>query len=539
MKPESPRLDRDAIPYSRLSLPGATAFRGILDAIPHPVFVKDNQTRFIVINEMMCELMGRSSQEVAGKTDYDFFPREQADIYRGNDLRVLNTGVVNENEEFFTDITGKRRTIVTRKRRLELPSGECILVGCITDISDFRDVEAVVRHQAEHDPLTGLANRRVFYAAINEALGGQDADSSILLLDLDRFKPINDIHGHTAGDAVLCEIAERLKGLVRSGDVVARLGGDEFGIIVRSNPGKGDRFETLVAVARRINEAVAKPVAVGGRWVQVGASIGIADCGVDGTDAEEILHAADIAMYRAKEDGRGTVRFFERAMDEHIRRQATFEADLRAAIASGEVTPHYQPLVALADKRIVGFEILARWNHPVHGAVPPSDFIPVAEQSGMIGELTYALLRTACLDAQQWPEGYGLSLNISPVQLRDQNMPSMIGGILAAFGFPPELLEVEVTENAIVADLEAARSVIAALRSLGVRIALDDFGTGYAGLYHLRQLTFDKIKIDRSFILSLATEPESTRIVNAILALTRSLGLPTTAEGLETIELVS
>ena len=291
-------------------------------------------------------------------------------------------------------------------------------------------------------------------------------------------------------------------------------------------------------MARRISEAVALPVPVGRGWVEVGASIGIADCGTDGRNAEEILRAADVAMYRAKGDGRGTVRFFEPAMDEHIRRQAAFETDLRAAISAGEIVPHYQPLVELSEGHIVGFEILARWHHPALGLIPPEEFIPVAERSGMISDLTYSLLRTACADAKKWPDKYGLSLNISPVQLRSHLLALRIGEILAEFDFPAERLEVEVTENAIVSDLETAKSVISALRKQGVHIALDDFGTGFSGLYHLRELTFDKIKIDRTFIGSMGVDPESTRMVNAILALTRSLGLPTTAEGLESAELV-
>ncbi len=512
------------------------SLRAVIDAIPHPIFVKDDQTRFVVVNEMMCKFMNRSFEELVARSDYDFVPKEQADVFRGNDLRVLATGEVNESEELFSDAGGKLHTIVTRKKRVVLSSGVRLLVGCITDISDFRRAEELIRHHAEHDALTGLANRRRFYERVEEHLARTDHPGfAVLLIDLDRFKPVNDAFGHTTGDAVLCEIASRLEAVVRKGDAVARLGGDEFAIITRS---KGSPAETASRLASRIIAAVKRPIIVGDRAIEVGASIGIAQCPTDGQSAETLLHAADVAMYRGKREGRGTFRFFEHRMDAEIREQAALEADLRRAVAKGEIEPYYQPLMSLADRRLLGFEILARWDHPERGFIPPDEFIPLAEKLGLISELTYSILRTAGRDAKTWPPHLTLSLNISPVQLSDSMLPIELLAILNEVGFPPGRLEIEITENALVSDIESAKAILTSFQNLGMKVALDDFGTGYSSLQHLRELHFDKLKIDRSFVQSMLSNPESAKIVNAILGLAKSLGLPTTAEGIENAEVL-
>jgi len=521
-------------------LPDIAAVAMILDAIPHPVFIKDEGTRFVAVNAMMCDIMGRAPDEMLGNTDADLVPREQAEIYRGNDLRVLASGEVNENEELLTDSTGRQLTVVTRKKRIKLPSGDFLLVGCITDISNFRSAEAVIRHQAEHDALTGLVNRRVFFDAVGRLLPFRSPRGfAVLMMDLDRFKPVNDLYGHLAGDALLCQVADRLLECVRDEDVVARLGGDEFGVIIRVAGDRETRLRVATATAQRMVEAVNTSASIGAVQVRIGASIGIAICD-DLSDAtpETLVRAADVAMYAAKDSGRGTVKVFEPGMDEKARRTAALTARLPIAIAGGEIVPHFQPLVDLADNRMIGFEVLARWMHSDLGEIEPSEFIPLAERSGAIGDLTFALLRQACAATKDWPEPYFLSLNVSPGQLSVTTLPGAIERVLQEFEFPAERLEIEITENAIVADLENAKAAFSALRKLGVRLALDDFGTGYSGLHHLRELQFDKIKIDRSFITSMLQSAESARIVNAILALTQSLGLPTIAEGLEDADLV-
>ena len=521
---------------AQFDLSDVAAFRGIIDAVPHPIFVKDEETRFVIVNEMMCRLMEHSFDELIGKRDHDFFPADQADVFRGNDLRVLNTGETNENEEFLSDKKGNVRTIVTRKKRLILTDGSRLLVGCITDISDYRRAEALMKHHADHDPLTGLLNRRVFYEEITKAFDRVQTIGShcaVLLLDLDRFKPVNDIYGHTAGDVVLCTIAERLKQIAGEGDLVARLGGDEFGIISGPMADPELNIEAARTLAVRVISAVERPIRLRNGDVEVSTSIGIARCGIDGVDAETLLRSADVAMYRAKQEGRASIRFFEPGMDVELRTRAALENDVRLAIEKGDIKPYYQPLIALAENRIFGFEILARWRHPDMGAIGPEVFIPIAEKLGLISKLTFSLLRNSCRDAQSWPGNYVLSLNISPFQLKDEFLPIRILEILTEANFPPDRLEIEVTEGAVISDLPAAKAIFASLRNLGIKVSLDDFGTGYSSLYHLRELSFDKIKIDRSFVQSMKDNDEATKMVNAILGLTKALGLPTTAEGIE------
>jgi diguanylate cyclase (GGDEF)-like protein/PAS domain S-box-containing protein len=305
------------------------ALRGILDAVTHPIFVKDEQMRFVVVNETMCRLMGQSFETLIGKQDKDFVPPEQADVFRRNDVHVLSTGEVNENEELFSDGKGNLRTIVTRKKRLVLSDGALLLVGCITDITDFRRAEALIRHHADHDPLTGLANRRVFSQEIQRALARvdrADACCALLLLDLDFFKPINDTFGHATGDKVLCETAARLSNLVRKGDTVARLGGDEFAVISESHPGSEDPKDAARRLAARLVTGLAKPITADSGQVQVSASIGIAQCPCDGRDADTLLRCADAAMYRAKQAGRGRFRFFQQGTESGTRPRRKLKA---------------------------------------------------------------------------------------------------------------------------------------------------------------------------------------------------------------------
>ena len=515
------------------------AFRGVIDVVPHPIFVKDEQTRFVVVNQLFCELMGHSFEELIGKTDYDFMPKEQADVFRGNDLRVLNTGEANENEELFGGKTENIRTIITRKKRVVMSDGSRLLVGCITDISDFRRAEALVKHLANHDALTGLPNRRHLTEKIKEAVASSklsDTCYSILLIDLDRFKPVNDVYGHTVGDAVLCEIASRLQSVVREGDTVARLGGDEFAVICTANAASENPREAASNLASRIIAKVSVPIDVGDDSFNVGASVGIALCPEHGKDQDELLKSADIAMYKAKRDGRGRFHFFEKKMDAEVRSQASLEGDLRRAVASHEIHPHYQPLMELSKGKLVGFEILARWQHATLGNIAPDTFIPIAEKLGLISALTRDLLRTACNDAKAWPDDLVLALNLSPLQLTDPLLPLQILAVLNEMEFPPNRLEIEITESALVKDLLGAKAILTSFQNLGVKISLDDFGMGYSSMYNLADLRFDKIKIDRSFIQSMSGNPESLAIVNAVLALSKRLGVPTLAEGVENKE---
>jgi diguanylate cyclase (GGDEF)-like protein/PAS domain S-box-containing protein len=389
---------------------------------------------------------------------------------------------------------------------------------------------------ARHDALTGLPNRRVFAEVLEAArlqAGRGGVQFAVLSLDLDRFKPVNDIYGHQAGDDVLREVATRIGAVVRVGDTVARFGGDEFALIMHCVDSNEEPGAAAALLADRIIDAVGRPIGIGDRCVDVGASIGIAICPVDGTDPETLLRAADMAMYRAKEEGRGTYRFFQRSMEDALRARMELEADVRSAVAKEEIEPHYQPLMLLAEKRLVGFEILARWHHSTRGDVEPELFIPIVEKLGLIAELTYSLLRRACLDARKWSPEITIALNVSPKHLVDPLLTAKILSILSETRFPPTRLEIEITESALVSDLPAARTILVALQELGIKISLDDFGTGYSNLYNLREIHFDKIKIDRSFVLSMETNIESAKIVHSVIDLAKSLGLPTIAEGIE------
>ncbi len=384
---------------------------------------------------------------------------------------------------------------------------------------------------ARHDVLTGLPNRRVLSCAIEEAIARSERRGSVcavLLLDLDRFKPVNDVYGHGAGDRVLREVASRLVATVRTGETAARLGGDEFAVVVEYEPGT----DAPHRVAKRIASSVAEPITIEGRSVSVGTSIGVSVWPSDGGDAEALLRAADLAMFKAKRDDRGNFRFYEPEMDVQVRERADLEARLQQAIERGDVRPHYQPLVDLAEDVVTGFEVLARWYDG--GRVrPPSEFIPVAEEAGLIAELTYAVLRQACRDCLSWPGELTLAVNVTPAQISDRQLPGVLMRIMSEEGLAPSRLEVEITENALIGDVTSAKAVIEDLRGRGVKVSLDDFGTGYSSLHHLRDLKFDKIKIDRSFVQTMSSNPESAKIVEIVLSLGRSLGMSTVAEGIE------
>lgn len=385
---------------------------------------------------------------------------------------------------------------------------------------------------ARHDALTGLANRRMLVEAIDQRRrpGTSRPGFAVLLIDLDRFKPVNDLYGHAAGDAVLCAIADRLVALLPEHGMAARLGGDEFAVMVDL----GDDRDGLIRLAQQAIAGIAVPVLWNRNELKVGCTIGIALGSGDHADAEAILHAADLAMYQAKKDGRGAVRFFETAMDADLKARARLETELRHAIETGEIEPYYQPIVTLPERTMIGIEILARWRHPRRGLLTPDEFIRVAEETGLIGDLSLRLLRQACLDARDWPAHLTMSINIAPQQFQDRFLAERLLAILTETDFPPVRLEIELTESALVQDLEATRAILTALRAQGVRIALDDFGTGYSNLYHLRELKFDKLKIDRSYVDAITMSDERATLVDAIIKLGESLGLVTTAEGIET-----
>ncbi len=395
-----------------------------------------------------------------------------------------------------------------------------------------RVAERVAMELAQHDALTGLPNRRHHLAELGRTLASDKRGAlALLLLDLDRFKAVNDLHGHPAGDRLLQEVAFRLRAVLREGDQIARLGGDEFALVV---PCGNDPIEQAARLARRIVGALTQPVRLDGVTVQTGTSIGIAiaEPGSE-DDATALMHRADLALYRAKQEGRGGFNFFEAGMDAAARERGDIEAALRAAIAADQVEAHFQPLVSIDTGELLGFEALARWHHAERGMVAPSLFVPIAEDSGLIGPLTERILRRACQAAREWPEHLLIAINISPSQLRDRALPRLIREVLAECGLPARRLELEVTEGALIGNLDLAREVLNELKDLGLRLALDDFGTGYSSLAHLQALPFDKIKIDARFVRAMSTDPGSRKIVAAVIGLGHSLGVPTVAEGVE------
>lgn len=385
------------------------------------------------------------------------------------------------------------------------------------------------------DALTGLANRVVLKEQIVTALTGPEPDgteTALLLLDLDRFKAVNDTLGHPIGDKLLCRVVDRLRATVRKTDLVARLGGDEFAILQRSPK----QPEAAKALAQRLVDLIGRTYLVDDHILNIGVSIGVAFPPNDGNDPDRLLKSADLALYRAKEEGRGRFRFFEQEMDARAQARRTLELDLRRAFALRQFEVYYQAQMSLHDKQVVGFEALARWRHPQRGMVSPAAFIPVAEEIGLISQIGEWVLLTACREAASWPGNQRIAVNLSPMQFGKAGLVETVAAALATSGLPPERLELEITESVLLDDTAGTLAILHQLRSLGIRIAMDDFGTGYSSLGYLRSFPFDKVKIDQSFIRDMPTDGDSAAIVKAIIGLGISLGISTTAEGVETEE---
>jgi diguanylate cyclase (GGDEF)-like protein len=400
------------------------------------------------------------------------------------------------------------------------------------DISERRKVEANTEYLAHHDVLTGLPNRLAFTLRLDHLLGNRADRRSFALLfvDVDDFKDINDTLGHLAGDMLLVTIAQRLRASVREEDLVARLGGDEFAILQMM---PRDRGETL-ALAQRLVDAVGQPYDVEGRRISSSISLGIAVEDDETRDAEHLFRNADMALYRAKAGGRNTWRFFEPEMQQEVQTRSTITADLRMALTEDQFEIFYQPVVHASSGQLVQFEGLLRWNHHSLGSVAPGRFIPIAEESRLIVPIGEMVLRRACAEAMRWPCQVRLAVNLSPVQFAGRGLVGIVESALNDAGLDPSRLELEITEGALLRDSEQVAVVLRQLRALGVTVALDDFGTGYASLSYLRQLPFDKIKIDRSFIMGLNKKDDSVPIIEAVISLARNLNMTTTAEGVET-----
>jgi diguanylate cyclase (GGDEF)-like protein len=414
------------------------------------------------------------------------------------------------------------------------PLGDGGWIVTYEDITDRRLAEAKIFHMARHDGVTDLPNRLLFREQLAKTLEGvaRDQQFAVLCLDLDHFKSINDTLGHPVGDRLLKVVAERLRKCLRGSDIAARLGGDEFAVLQCGSA----QPQASTTLAHRVLEAISAPYQIDGHQVVTGASIGVAIAPTDGSDPDLLLQHADLALYRAKGDGRGTYRYFESAMDARMRERRALELDLRRALANDELAVFYQPLVRVTTEEIIGFEALVRWHHPTRGLVSPAEFIPLAEETGLVLPLDEWVLRRACTDAAKWPDHIHVAVNLSAAQFRSQGLAAFIVGALASSHLRPNRLQLEITETVLLQDNELTLATLNQLRLLGVGICMDDFGTGYSSLSYLRSFPFDKIKIDRSFVGELSAKPDSLAIIRAVTGLGRSFGMTTTAEGVETRE---
>jgi diguanylate cyclase (GGDEF)-like protein len=401
------------------------------------------------------------------------------------------------------------------------------------DITQRRRQEQEITHLARHDALTNLANRALFREQLQQSLLrlGRGQGFALLCLDLDRFKSVNDTLGHPVGDALLKQVSARLLGCVRQGDVVARLGGDEFAII----QAKVRDADATEALASRIVENISKAYDIGGQRIDISTSIGMTLAPRDGSDPDQLLKNADLALYRAKADGRHGYSFFKPEMNDHIQVRRRMEIDLRRAFDNEELALFYQPIICLKTQKVTGFEALMRWTHPKRGTVPPAEFIGLAEEIGLISELGEWAMRLACAQAARWSQPVKVAINLSPLQIR-RELIEVVLQALAASGLPPDRLELEITESVLLQDSQNTLATLHQLRQLGVRIAMDDFGTGFCSLSYLRSFPFDKIKIDRAFIGDMDRSDESRAIVDTIVRLGKSLGMSTVAEGIENFE---
>ena len=413
-----------------------------------------------------------------------------------------------------------------------MPDGEW--VATIDDVTERRQAEASAVFLARHDALTRLPNRAMFHERLNQAIGmvGRGGQCAVLCLDLDHFKLVNDSLGHPAGDSLIQAAADRLQACSRETDTVARLGGDEFAIIQTAISGPGDAER----MADRIIQAFHEPFDLDGAPIRIGISAGIAVAPGDGASAESLLKHADLALHLAKIEAPGGFRFFERAMDAAIQARRMLERDLRDALPRHELELYYQPLITLETGRLGGFEALLRWHHPARGMVSPAEFIPIAEETGLIVAIGAWVLKSACFQAESWPSDIRIAVNLSPVQFRNGDLIAIVREALGASGLRPDRLELEITESVLLQDTPGTLAALRQLRGMGIGIALDDFGTGYSSLSYLRNFPFNKIKIDQSFVRGLQNDRESKSIIRAITGLGQSLSMKTTAEGVETVE---
>jgi diguanylate cyclase (GGDEF)-like protein len=509
-------------------------FAAAVNNMPQGLCMFDGNERLVVCNRPYAELYrlpqalmqpGTSLDKIIEyRFSHGMVPKKGREAYLGAGRALISNGAIAREEVALED--GR----IIEIHHHPMPDGGWVATH--EDVTAQRENEARVRHLARHDALTDLPNRVYFRDEMErlEARIRRDECVGVLCLDLDHFKAVNDTLGHAVGDQVLQTVARRLRDAARETDLVARLGGDEFAFLI--HPLEDPRGAAVVA--ERVVKSIAEPIHVDGHQVMIGTSIGIAMAPTDGADAETLLKNADMALYRAKGEGRGNYHFFEKGMDEKLQHRRLLEQGLKVALAQGEFRLVYQPLVSLEENRICCLEALLRWDHPEKGLIPPMEFIPIAEETGVISSIGQWVLHEACRAAARWPEHVRVAVNLSPMQFKHRGLVGHVVSALREAGLAPRRLELEITESLLLADTEQTLQILHQLRELGVSISMDDFGTGYSSLSYLRSFPFDKIKIDRSFMQGLEHEEDSRAIIRAVIGLGQSLGMSTTAEGVET-----
>jgi diguanylate cyclase (GGDEF)-like protein len=493
----------------------------------------DASQRLVICNQRYIEMYGLSADVIRPGCSFRqvIAHRKETGSFTGDIDQYVNRVLhdIGERNAMVIDTPDGRSIQIVNE-----PLADGGWVATHEDITERRKVEARITHLAHYDALTDLPNRALFHERIRLELprASFDRQIAVLYIDIDEFKSVNDSLGHLIGDELLKSVAQSLRGCVRETDFVARLGGDEFAIVQTAVSGVDD----VTDLVHRIFAAIRAPYDCLGHQVTTDASIGIAMAPQDGTDLEHILKNADLAMYAAKAAGRRTYRFFEPVMDAQVRARRQLEMELRQAIADGGFEVYYQPCLSLRDGTITGCEALVRWRHPERGMISPAEFVPIAEDTGLINPLGEWVLATACMEAAKWPEHVRLAVNVSPVQFKSGTLALKVIAALAASGLPASRLELEITEAVLIRDDEVALAILHQLRTIGVRIALDDFGTGYSSLSYLKRFPFDKIKIDRCFVSDIAEPDGSAGIVRAVVNIAAERSMTTTAEGVETSE---
>jgi diguanylate cyclase (GGDEF)-like protein len=512
-------------------------FDAALNNMSQALCMVDGNKRLIVCNVRFLELFGLSSGVVQPST-------QVSDIFRAMgvagryDPGLIEAIQVEQQALVFAHKPGSFLREIPEGAALAVshqPMAGGGWVATYEDVTERRHAEARIQFMAHHDALTSLPNRVLFHDKMEELLrapGRRGERLAILCLDLDYFKNVNDTLGHPIGDALLEAVALRLHHCVREGDLVARIGGDEFAILLTS----ADHPTQAELLAQRIVQSMSQPFDLDGQRAIVGISIGIAVATERSITADVLLKNADMALYRAKADGRGGYRFFEASMDAQLQARRALELDLREAMSRQELEVWYQPIFDLSANRVSGFEALLRWQHPIHGMIPPMQFIPLAEELGLIVPIGEWVLQQACRDAVTWPDELKVAVNLSPVQFRSDILVYSVEQALAEPGLAANRLELEITETTLLQDNDAVLAILHRLRNLGLRTVLDDFGTGYSSLSYLRSFPFDKLKIDQTFVREMATRPDCQAIVISIASLALQLGITTTAEGVETRE---